>query len=105
MSEAVFDAGRESVTGVQLTDVDEPPHTEELRNERSERERMAERVRNRITNPWVYIPTSVVVWLLLWVSIDALLGDGGVISAAIPGAAGGLAFGVCTYYFKYRDSI
>ncbi len=47
---------------------------------------------------------SVVVWILLWVSIDALLGDGSVISAAIPGAAGGLAFGVFTYYFKNRDN-
>ncbi len=65
---------------------------------------MAESVRSRLTNSWLYIPMSVVVWILLWVSIDALLGDGSVISAAIPGAAGGLAFGVFTYYFKNRDN-
>jgi hypothetical protein len=65
---------------------------------------MAEDVRSRLTNPWLYIPMNVVVWVLLWVSIDMLLSDGSVISAVIPGAAGGLAFGIFTYYFKYRDS-
>ena len=65
---------------------------------------MAEGVRSRLTNPWLYIPMNVVVWVLLWVSIDVLLSDGSVISAAIPGAAGGLAFGIFTYYFKYRES-
>ena len=65
---------------------------------------MAEGVRSRLTNPWLYIPMNVVVWVLLWVSIDVLLSDGSVISAVIPGAAGGLAFGIFTYYFKFRDS-
>jgi hypothetical protein len=64
---------------------------------------MAEGVWSR-TNPWLYIPMNVVVWVLLWVSIDVLLSDASVISAAIPGAAGGLAFGIFTYYSKYRDS-
>ena len=35
------------------------------------------------------IPRNVVVWILLWVSIDVLFSDGGVVSAAILGAAGG----------------
>jgi len=46
---------------------------------------------------------NVVIWVLLWVSMDLLLSGGSVISAAIPGAAGGLAFGVFTYYLKHRD--
>jgi len=64
---------------------------------------MAGGIRSQLTNPWLYIPMNVVIWVLLWVSMDLLLSGGSVISAAIPGAAGGLAFGVFTYYLKHRD--
>jgi exosome complex RNA-binding protein Rrp42 (RNase PH superfamily) len=65
---------------------------------------MVEDVRDRVKNSWLYIPMNVIVWVLVWVSIDVLLSGGSVISAAIPGAAGGLAFGIFTYYLKSRDS-
>lgn len=107
MKESVVVVNRECelIASFQLKDFDESARTEDLRNERSECEKMAESVRSRLTNPWLYIPTNVVVWILLWISIDTLLGDSSVISAAIPGAAGRLAFGVFTYYFNCCDSI
>ena len=65
---------------------------------------MAAGLRSWLVNSWLYIPMNVVVWVLLWVSIDVLFSDGSVISAAIPGAAGGLAFGIFTYCFNDQDS-
>jgi len=47
---------------------------------------------------------NVVIWVLVWVSIDVLFSESSVISAAIPGAAGGLGFAIFTYYFKHGDS-
>ena len=80
-----------------------PLVTEQLRTGGREHGAMREVLRDRFANSWLSVPLNVVVWAAVWGTIDLLLSDGGVLHAAVPGAAGGLAFGLVTYYARYRD--
>ncbi|RDZ55566.1 hypothetical protein C5C07_08635 [Haloferax sp. Atlit-4N] len=56
-----------------------------------------------LENPWVFVFTNVVVWVVVVSSIQTVLFGGGLTGAVIEGTAGGLACGIAMFYLKKND--
>ncbi|WP_424007928.1 hypothetical protein [Haloferax denitrificans] len=56
-----------------------------------------------LENPWVFVFTNVVVWVVVVSSIQTVLFNGELTGAVIEGTAGGLASGFTMFYLKKND--
>ncbi|TKX68645.1 hypothetical protein [Halorubrum sp. SP9] len=55
-----------------------------------------------LENPWVYVFTNVVVWVVVVSTIETVLFDGDLTSAAVSGTGGGFVFGIAMLYLRTK---
>ncbi|EMA66416.1 hypothetical protein [Halorubrum distributum] len=56
-----------------------------------------------LENPWVYVFTNVVVWVVVVSTIQTVLFDGGLTGAVIRGTGGGFVCGITMLYLRKKD--
>jgi len=56
-----------------------------------------------LKNPWVFVFTNVVVWVVVVSTIQAILFDGELTGAIIQGTLGGFVFGITMFYLRKND--
>lgn len=54
-------------------------------------------------NPWVFIFTNVVVWVVVVSTIQIVLFDGELTGAVIEGTTGGFVCGIAMFYLRKDD--
>ncbi|WP_048077296.1 hypothetical protein [Halorubrum sp. AJ67] len=64
---------------------------------------MAEVRRIDLENPWVFVLTTVVMWVVVTVTIQTVLSDGEWTGAVIRGAGGGFVCGITMFYLRKKD--
>ncbi|ELZ84913.1 hypothetical protein C5B86_10050 [Haloferax sp. Atlit-19N] len=64
---------------------------------------MNESHRFGLENPWVFVFTNVVVWVVVVGAIQKVLFDGELTGAVIEGATGGFVCGITMFYLKKND--
>jgi len=56
-----------------------------------------------LENPWLFVFTSVVVWVVVVSTIQTVLFDGELTGAVIEGTAGGLVCGIAMLYLRKNN--
>ena len=56
-----------------------------------------------LENPWVFVFTNVVVWVVVAGTIQTVLSDGEWTGAVIRGAGGGFVCGMTMLYLRKKD--
>jgi hypothetical protein len=64
---------------------------------------MNEVLRFDLENPWVYVFTNIVVWVVVVSTIQTVLFDGELTSAVIRGTGGGFVCGITMLYLRKKD--
>ncbi|ELZ38323.1 MULTISPECIES: hypothetical protein [Halorubrum] len=64
---------------------------------------MNEVLRFDLENPWVYLFTNIVVWVVVVSTIQTVLFDGELTGAVIRGTGGGFVCGITMLYLRKKD--